>query len=309
MQIWDTSVVAPNEGFAYWRDSVTQAYLPLEPESTSRETFRGRIVRNGRADFMVSRVISQQSRVIRTRTGIARRQNNNFFANLILSGNVAVQQGSSYAEASAGDIVLVDTDSPFALDFAAGVDLICVSFKGSCVRQLPHKTGTSPSLLIQPNGAGALASSYIAGLARDLNEVHHFVDLAIEQFPILIARAASPTVVRRSQSEDLAARVRQLIDAEIDNPDLGAKRVSAVLGVSRTAIYEAMGESGRTLAGYIREKRLNASMQDIATSDPRKLSIGAIAQRWGFRDASSFTRAFKRVTGRTPAQFRRQPTP
>lgn len=306
MKIWDTADVAPNEGFEYWRDSVTQAYLPLEPESACQETFQGRIVRNGCADFMVSRVVSGQSRVIRTRSGIARRQNGNFFANLVLSGTVAVQQGSSYAEASTGDIVLVDTDLPFALDFAAGVNVICVSFKGNRVRELSRKPGTSPALLIRPAGAGALAASYVSGLASDLNEIPHFADLAIEQFPTLIARAASPAVALRPQSANLAARISQLIDAEIDNPDLGAKRVSAVLGVSRTAIYEAMAESGRTLAGYIRERRLNGSIRDIATSDPRKLSIGAIGQRWGFRDASTFARTFKRVTGKTPAEYRRQ---
>jgi hypothetical protein len=81
------------DSFAYWRESVTQAYLPLEPETQSRADFQGRIVRNGCNRLKVSRVWSSRSIVARTAACIARRANGDFFANLLLSGSGIVRQG------------------------------------------------------------------------------------------------------------------------------------------------------------------------------------------------------------------------
>ncbi|CAN7776574.1 helix-turn-helix domain-containing protein [Variovorax sp. LjRoot175] len=304
--IWDTCDVSARDRFAYWRDCVTQAYLPLEPEAPSRAAFHGRIVRNGGERLKVSRVVSAGSLVFRTAPGIAKRQNGSFFANLILSGEAGVKQGGRSGRARAGEVMVVDTNQPFELSFEMGVDVICIAFDGTTLRRLEERAKESASLVIGPAGAGALVAGYISGLAADLDQVHLIAELAADQFPALMTRACLPAVSCTSSLATLAARINQLIDAEIDNPDLGAKRIASVVGVSRTMVYEAMAELGQTLAGSIRECRLRGCMADLAASDPKRTSISEISARWGFRDAAAFSRTFKRINGLTPAEFRRR---
>jgi hypothetical protein len=115
LTVWDTSDVGRRDSFAYWRESVTQAYLPLEPETQSRAGFQGRIVRNGGNRLKVSRVWSSRSIVARTAGGIARRSNGDFFANLLLSGSGVVHQGDRASVAKAGEVIVVDTNQKFSL--------------------------------------------------------------------------------------------------------------------------------------------------------------------------------------------------
>jgi AraC family transcriptional regulator len=58
---------------------------------------------------------------------------------------------------------------------------------------------------------------------------------------------------------------------------------------------------GCTVGDYIREVRVAFARRQLTTTD---LPISGIALSCGFFDQSQLTRAFKRVTGRTPAAYR-----
>jgi AraC-like DNA-binding protein len=305
LTVWDTSDVARRDSFAYWRESVTQAYLPLDPETQSRAGFEGRIVRNGGNRLKVSRVWSSRSIVARTAGGIARRSNGDFFANLLLSGSGVVRQGDRTSLAKAGEVIVVDTDQKFSLDFSEGVDLICVAFDGSAVRRIVARTGNPADLVVRGRAAGRLVAAYMSGLAEDLEAVGTIADLAAEQFPALVARAAAPLAPVAAHSASLASRICQFVETEIGDQDLGAKRIATALGVSRSAVYEAMAARGLTVAGFIRDCRLRGCIAEFGSANPDD-PTAAVAERWGFRDAAAFSRTFKRITGLPPGEFRRR---
>jgi AraC-like DNA-binding protein len=306
LQAWDTSVVAARDRFAFWRESVTQAYLPLEPETKSRADFQGRIERNGGNRLKVSRVGSSRSIVARTAPCIARRANGDFFANLLLSGSGIVRQRDRTAVAKAGEVIVVDTNETFTLDFSEGVDLVCVAFDGSAVRRMVTRTGTPADLVVHGTAAGRLVAGYMSGLAADLETVGSVADLAADQFPALVARAAASPLDVPAHSASLAVRIRQFVEAEIGDQDLGAKRIAAALGVARSTVYEAMAAQGLTVAGFIRDCRLRGCIADFGSADVSNLPVAAIAARWGFRDAAAFSRTFKRIAGAPPGEFRRR---
>ncbi len=62
---------------------------------------------------------------------------------------------------------------------------------------------------------------------------------------------------------------------------------------------EDEGSSFRSLAEEVRE---GVAIELLATA---RLSVDSVAERLGYAEAASFIRAFKRWTGKTPAQFRR----
>jgi len=61
--------------------------------------------------------------------------------------------------------------------------------------------------------------------------------------------------------------------------------------------------TGRPLSRYILERKiLNAAFEIAHTTE----SLLAIAEKYGFNNPDTFTRAFRRVTGMTPSEFRKR---
>ncbi|MGA6966762.1 MAG: helix-turn-helix transcriptional regulator [Xanthobacteraceae bacterium] len=60
--------------------------------------------------------------------------------------------------------------------------------------------------------------------------------------------------------------------------------------------------SSRGRCGYVSQRRLESAKAMIATG---RASLGEIALDCQFSSQSSFTRAFRRATGMTPAEYRR----
>lgn len=118
--------------------------------------------------------------------------------------------------------------------------------------------------------------------------------------PRLLARAEQE-LAARALPRGFLAEVRTVIAAQIEQG--GADTVAAVA--------DALQTSRRTLARKLAAERTSyqALLDDVRTEiATRDLAAGApitrVAQRLGFADASSFTRAFRRWTGETPATRR-----
>jgi len=60
--------------------------------------------------------------------------------------------------------------------------------------------------------------------------------------------------------------------------------------------------TGKPLAQYILERKVSRAAFDIIHTHD---SINTIAERYGFTNPDTFTRAFRRVTGLSPREFRK----
>ncbi|MFI7132105.1 helix-turn-helix transcriptional regulator [Nonomuraea sp. NPDC050153] len=65
-------------------------------------------------------------------------------------------------------------------------------------------------------------------------------------------------------------------------------------------------QEGHTVAGWIRERRLDQCRHDLADPLLAARPINAIAARWGFTSAAHFSQAFRSAYGLSPRQFRQQ---
>ncbi|NLT15137.1 MAG: helix-turn-helix transcriptional regulator, partial [Clostridiales bacterium] len=64
--------------------------------------------------------------------------------------------------------------------------------------------------------------------------------------------------------------------------------------------------TGKSLSGYILSRRISNAAFEIIHSKQKLLDLAA---KYGFSNPDSFTRAFRRITGVTPSEFRRQRRP
>ena len=68
-------------------------------------------------------------------------------------------------------------------------------------------------------------------------------------------------------------------------------------------LYRILAAEGISLGDWIRARRLEECRKDLASAgygDP----VFAVARRWGFTDASSFTRMFRATFGMSPREWR-----
>jgi len=63
-----------------------------------------------------------------------------------------------------------------------------------------------------------------------------------------------------------------------------------------------MNLTGKTLAQYILERKVSRAAFDIIHSND---TLSSIAERYAFTNPDTFTRAFKRVIGLNPSEFRK----
>jgi AraC-like DNA-binding protein len=90
------------------------------------------------------------------------------------------------------------------------------------------------------------------------------------------------------------------------DPELRVEELARRHHVSVRHAYTLFERIGTTPGAYLREQRLLAAQAML--SDPRydRLAVSSIAAAVGFRDLSTFERAFRRQYGTTPASWRRE---
>lgn len=106
--------------------------------------------------------------------------------------------------------------------------------------------------------------------------------------------------------EPVSQPVRRVLDAVLANPvrDWRAKELGQVAGVSDSALRSLFKRSQQeSLHGFLQRTRLDQAR--LLLGDPR-LSVKQVAQRLHFSSAVYFSHFFRRATGLTPRQFRRQ---
>lgn len=103
--------------------------------------------------------------------------------------------------------------------------------------------------------------------------------------------------------EDYVARVQAAIRAALQDGDASLPRVAKILATSVRTIQRRLGEAGTSFADL-----QDRTYQQAAASLLRRSStqVHEVAFILGYSDPSSFHRAFKRWTGKTPEQYRRE---
>lgn len=100
----------------------------------------------------------------------------------------------------------------------------------------------------------------------------------------------------------IMARANKLIAAQLADRDLSPERLCRDLDVSRSRLYRIFEPNGG-ISNHIRRQRLLRT-RDILADDMDRRSISAIAEEWGFTDASTYSRTFRREFGMTPKEAR-----
>lgn len=104
-------------------------------------------------------------------------------------------------------------------------------------------------------------------------------------------------------ANDIVARVRKAIDAELRGGDPKMETVARQLAMSGRTLQRRLRDQGLVFNDILDEMRFRAARSYLAHRD---VAGTEVAYLLGFAEQSSFNRAFKRWSGQTPTEYRRQ---
>ena len=306
---WSTEAVEETEQFSYWFDAVCGAFGPLQPKGGGRR-FEGRMQAMPLRTLHVSSLEADAHTVHLTRKGIHRQDEIRFFVNMLVEGDITVEQFGERSHVRPGDIYLLDTASPFEVTFGSRFRIFCLTIPEDVLRRRLGTLGRpAVSVLRGDQGVGRVASQYMKALdAIDPDEMEGLQDMAADHLSALISRAVNrndepprPTTAQ-SRRKASSQRILAYVEANLSDETLSVDAVCQALRISRSHLYQALAGDGLTFAGYVRDRRLDECHRSLQRNP--HLPISDIAARWGFVDQSSFCRMFKARFGQTPRMTR-----
>jgi AraC-like DNA-binding protein len=102
---------------------------------------------------------------------------------------------------------------------------------------------------------------------------------------------------------DFLAALKAIISQYIHEHDLSIEMIAEICGCTTRKLQRLLKEYEISYTEILNEARMNYAMTNLEYSN---LTITEIAYKLGYNDAAHFTRAFKRWTGMTPSQYRKQ---
>ena len=111
------------------------------------------------------------------------------------------------------------------------------------------------------------------------------------------------------KAESCLKSLLRLMETErpFTDPDLTLAGLAEKLGVTQHNLSEVINtRTGQTFFDFINKYRVECVAEGLRDPEKRNLKLLALALEAGFNSKSSFNAIFKRFTGRTPSDYRRQ---
>jgi len=139
---------------------------------------------------------------------------------------------------------------------------------------------------------------------KEFSDRDEFSCVALESIATELLIAASRRDKRKTERNPPAwlGRLKEFLRENFSEPP-GLNELAKAVNVHPTHLARVFRQYERcTVGDYIREVRVDYARRRLLTSNEPLIEIALAA---GFADQTHFTRSFKRVTGMTPAEYRR----
>jgi AraC-like DNA-binding protein len=144
-----------------------------------------------------------------------------------------------------------------------------------------------------------------AGQLADEPLVRSLASATIDLTRALLASATGPgRATDDAVAETMLSQVRGYVRQHLTEPGLDAGQVAAGLAISVRQLYRLCSSARFSLEQWIIQQRLEGARAEQADPGSRGRPIAVVARRWGFTDASYFSRRFLQAFGVTPRDWR-----
>ncbi|MFJ4946947.1 helix-turn-helix domain-containing protein [Streptomyces sp. NPDC088760] len=126
------------------------------------------------------------------------------------------------------------------------------------------------------------------------------------------SKAGEPQPARPApgpEHQELLRRVRAYVDARLWDRTLTPATVAAAQHISVRYLHKLFEGQGSTIGRWIQQRRLEEARRELAGPGSADLTVSAVARRWGFVNATHFSRSFRAAYGMSPRDWRSRTRP
>ncbi|WDZ87835.1 helix-turn-helix domain-containing protein [Micromonospora cathayae] len=310
------------ERFDWWREWTRQSMMPtVIDRDGDHHGFHARCRMIDLGPVEVIQHEFQSIRYHRDRRLIQQSDPETLHLALSLRGNLGVAADGRESLVRGDDFVLYDSSRPL-VGWASGDD--GGSGDGDVIRhiliniprpRLPLPARQIDRLAVTPmparHGVGPLLAGYLTTLVRHADRYRptDALRLATVTVDLVTALCAQYTdteaaVPIDSRHRVVQARIHDFLQRRLGDPELGPGMIAAAHHISLRHLHKLFHDQGMTVAGRIRELRLERCRADLADPHLSGRPVHAIARRWGFTNSAHFSRLFRATYGMPPGEYR-----
>ncbi|MFK0115448.1 helix-turn-helix domain-containing protein [Streptomyces sp. NPDC090994] len=312
---FSTETVAAPERFALWEETTARSHLRNLMRSDDQDDFRARMLLLDLGDVQVSGLAYPHLGIARTARLVRQSDPEMYQVNCFIDGHGTVRLGRSETALRTGDLVLMDSSSPYRGDVRADPGSwshLTVQFPRGL---LPLPERTVRDLLAVPvdgrHGMGGMLVSWLTGLTARAAEftpadAPALASVTLDLLASALARSpeAQGTLTPETRRRALRMRVNQFVERHLADPELTPRTIADAHHISLRTLQQLFAEAEESPAAWVRARRLERCRLDLA--DPRlgARPVRAVAARWGFTDPAHFSRLFRAAYGMPPRDYR-----
>jgi AraC-like DNA-binding protein len=305
--------VAPRERFDFYANALSSAIAPMSVERPPAQEFSAEMVMSDLGGMSVVRQKGSAHRCFASTSQVARNEGEHNFHLLVNVCSDWTVDMLGRVRMAPGEVIVTDSAMPWDLDIATSYEFVHLKMSEPWLRQWLHRPDALVGRRIAMGSAwGRALASFVTPLSHDFLERSPLpVSMIVDHVGSLLALAAQdmrllpdPEPLRRSE-RDLLGRIKDSMRQLCTSPTLTATEVAAAVDVSLRTFHRCFQRAGETFGNTLTQMRCLYGMRMLESPLFRRVGIGEIARRAGFRDASHFSRVVRSRTGLTPSQIRR----
>jgi AraC-like DNA-binding protein len=306
-----TATVPEAERFDFWRQLVSQTFVPLEATRDTTEAFHGELHGMSLGALRLFQVDADRHVARRTARLISGSHGDYFKLGLQVSGQSLLVQDGREAALGPGDFAVYDTTRPYTFAFGDRGRLLVLIFSRSLLG-LPadRVAGLTATRFCGQQGLGRLIGSFLMQAAQVLDDMdaRDTSRLAGNVLDLLVTGLASRLATRPADVDTarraLFAQTVAFIEQHLGDPELTPAAIAHAQHISTRYLHKLFHAEGTTVSAWIRERRMELCGRDLRDPALAQRSVSAIASRWGLVDAAHFSRLFRATYAMTPSDYR-----
>jgi AraC family transcriptional regulator, positive regulator of tynA and feaB len=305
----------PNVGLESYQSALSRIWAPIELEKLERGgfgEFHWEITSRNLGPLGLSHIWSDQS--FRGHRENCRNKVDRADMVLLLSdeGTYRFCQSGHQADCTPPTISLIDITAPVEGEIIGVTSVLTVNLPRAFVKAQYREIDECCGLAIDGGtGWGAILADFMRATWREsavLAESNSQRMLSIITGLIGCAFMDQKSHGDKFEGSILMAgyraKILEVIDQELENPDLNASFIARRLGISQSYVFSIAREHGTTIGQLVWEARLQRCREMIADPAMEQRSITEIAFGWGFQDLSHFSHRFSARFGLSPKAYR-----
>lgn len=281
--------------FPEYRETINRTFVPLVATPLGSGGFRARVDAVGGHNLQVTTVRATAQQVRRTTALIDDAIDGYALVSIQVVGRSRVEQDGRTAELTPGTLVFCDSTRPFDLTFDSRFEQVVVQVPRGAVSERALSRATAVPL--DSSGPASVIAAFFRALAGQDPATFMSHALGLIGSALAIAAGAEPHAAALDRE-----RVLHHLRRAFRDPHLDADSVAQACHISRRGLFRLFADMPLSLADELRGIRV-AEAQELLRALPGR-SVADIAPLCGFAGETQLRRAFRKVTGTTPGEYR-----